>query len=128
VAFGFGGVPGNGADHVETGSLGGAGRRLRIGTAVFGDIEANALQLFGRVEIAAPLPDGDGDGDVDAVGLRPRPADSQESKPSPNSSGASNAMPVDCCPHYVLSTDARENRVLRRSAGWALFSGEMPGK
>jgi hypothetical protein len=125
-SLGFGDVLGNGADRVKTGSLGGAGRRRRIGTATFGDIEADALQRFGRVEIAAPLPDGDGD--VDAVGLRPRPADPKESKPSPSSSGASSAVPVDCCPHYVLSTDARANRELRRSAGRALFSGEMPGK
>ena len=54
VALGFGGVLGNGADHVETGSLRGALRRLRIGAAIFGDIEADALQLFGRVEMAAP--------------------------------------------------------------------------
>jgi hypothetical protein len=45
----------------------------------------------------------------------------------PNSSGASRAMPVDCCPHYVLSTDARGNRVLRRSAGRALASRKCQG-
>lgn len=116
---------GNGADHVETGSLGGAGRRLRIGTAAFGDIEADALQLFGRVEIAAPLPDGDGD--IDAVGLRPRPTDPKGSKPFPKSSGASSAMPVDCCPHYVLSTDARENAYCVGVPDGSWFPGKCQG-
>jgi hypothetical protein len=40
----------------------------RIGTAILGDIETNAFQLFRRIEVAAPLPDGDGD--MDAAGLR----------------------------------------------------------
>ncbi len=36
-----------------------ARRSARIGAAVFSDVEANALQLLRRVEIARPLPDGD---------------------------------------------------------------------
>ncbi|WP_141397922.1 hypothetical protein [Rhizobium phaseoli] len=51
----------------------------------------------------------------------------KELKPSLNSPGASSAMPVDCCPHYVLSTEAGE---IARWAGMpmGLGSKEMPGQ
>ena len=61
IAALFGAVLGDGADHVEAGRLGKAGRGLRIGAAIVGQIEADALEALRRIEIARPFPGGDGE-------------------------------------------------------------------
>ena len=71
IAAPLGAVLGDGADHVEAGGLGMAGRGHRIGAAVFGDVEPDALHLGRRVEHRRPVPDRDGD--MDCWRAAPRP-------------------------------------------------------
>ncbi len=54
----LGAMFGDRADHVEARGLGGGWRRLRIGAAIFGDIEPDALHLLFDVELAGPCPHG----------------------------------------------------------------------
>jgi hypothetical protein len=73
-------VLGDGADHVEARGLGGGRRGGRIGTAVFRHVDADALHLLGRVEIARPVPGRDGEVDLVALSrnahhLRAAPGD-----------------------------------------------------
>jgi len=42
--------------YVEAGRFGKARRRLRIGPAIFGEIEPDAFQALRRIEIAGPFP------------------------------------------------------------------------
>ena len=59
---------GDGADHVEPGGLGLDRRAFRIGPAVIGEVELDALEPLFGVEIARPFPRGDGE--MDGVVLR----------------------------------------------------------
>ena len=80
IAFALGAMLGDGADHVEAGGLGEARRGRGIGTAVFGEVEPDALEPLRRVEIARPFPGRDGEMDFvllrrDAQLLRAAPGD-----------------------------------------------------
>jgi hypothetical protein len=56
VAAALGAVLGDGADHVKAGGLGVARRALRIGPAVVGDVEADALHLGARRRTSTASP------------------------------------------------------------------------
>ena len=61
-------VLGERADHVETRSLGEGGRGLRIGPAIFRQIELDALHLGGDIEHRGPVPHRDRDIDRRVLG------------------------------------------------------------
>ena len=68
IALLLGLVLGDGADHVEAGGLGMDRRALRIGPAIVGDVELDALHLGLGIEHGRPGPGGDGHVDLVVLG------------------------------------------------------------
>ena len=64
IALALGPVLLDGADHVEPGRLALDRRGARVGPAIVGDRQPQALRARGRIEIGAPVPGGDGDIDL----------------------------------------------------------------
>src|SRR6185369_3774494 len=106
IAAAFGAVLGDGADHVETGGFGAAGCGLRIGPAIFGVVEADALEALLRVEIARPFPARDGE--VDGVALR---RDAHHLRAAPGDRADIGFLAAVLLDHLLLGGDDLGNRI-----------------